>query len=113
MCRWESPTQFLIFIPYPWQLTVLLPVFLIKGDEPALEIEADDNSNKKAKGVLTKRQTQILRLIAQGKTSREIADELFIGVRTVETHRKNMIRILGLRGKGELMRYALEKKYKF
>ncbi|MFV9550478.1 response regulator [Algibacter sp. PT7-4] len=70
-------------------------------------------NNNKAKGVLTKRQIQILELIGQGKTSREIADLLFIGIHTVDTHRKNMVRILGLQGKGELMRYALEKKYKF
>lgn len=71
------------------------------------------NCNSKTKGKLTKRQTEILALVAQGKTSREIADQLFIGVHTVDTHRKNMIRILGLKGKGELMRYAIEKKYKF
>ena len=65
------------------------------------------------KGKLTKRQKEILHLIADGKTSREIADQLFIGVYTVDTHRKNIIRILGLRGRGELMRYALEKKYDF
>jgi two-component system nitrate/nitrite response regulator NarL len=67
----------------------------------------------KTKGLLTKRQIEILELIALGKTSREIADELYIGVHTVDTHRKNMTRILNLQGKGELMRYALEKKYKF
>lgn len=78
-----------------------------------IKVEADNNSNKKAKGKLTKRQIEILNLVAQGKTSREIADELFIGIHTVDTHRKNMIRILGLKGKGELMRYALDKKYKF
>ncbi len=71
------------------------------------------NSSTKTKGILTKRQIEILELIAQGKTSREIADMLFIGIHTVDTHRKNMARILGLQGKGELMRYALEKKYKF
>ncbi|NOY47052.1 MAG: response regulator transcription factor [Chlorobi bacterium] len=71
-----------------------------------------DSSSKK-KGLLTNRQVEILELVAQGKTSREIATQLFIGIRTVETHRKNMIRILGLRGKGELMRYALDKKYRF
>lgn len=71
-----------------------------------------DNTTKK-KGLLTKRQIEILELIALGKTSREIADDLFIGVHTVDTHRKNMARILGLQGKGELMRYALEKKYRF
>ncbi len=78
-----------------------------------IEANADNNRNKKAKSLLTKRQVEILALIAQGKTSREIADDLFIGLHTVDTHRKNMIRILGLQGKGELMRYALEKKYTF
>jgi len=78
-----------------------------------IEIEVENDANKKAKSILTKRQVEILSLVAQGKTSREIADELFIGIHTVETHRKNMIRILGLHGKGELMRYALEKKYRF
>lgn len=71
------------------------------------------NRTNKTKGILTKRQIEILELIAQGKTSREIADLLFIGIHTVDTHRKNMVRILGLQGKGELMRYALEKKYRF
>ena len=69
--------------------------------------------SKSPKGLLTKRQKEILSLIAQGKTSREIAEELFIGIHTVDTHRKNMMRILGIKGKGELLRYALEKKYRF
>lgn len=73
----------------------------------------EGESSKTKKGTLTKRQLEILELVGQGKTSREIADQLFIGIHTVDTHRKNMIRILGLQGKGELMRYALEKKYKF
>lgn len=73
----------------------------------------NSTTNNKTKGILTKRQIEILELIGQGKTSREIADMLFIGIHTVDTHRKNMVRILGLQGKGELMRYALEKKYKF
>lgn len=76
-------------------------------------IELTSDSSKKNKGILTKRQIEILKLVGEGKTSREIADELFIGIHTVDTHRKNMIRILGLQGKGELMRYALERKYKF
>ncbi|MFD2914847.1 response regulator transcription factor [Psychroserpens luteus] len=73
----------------------------------------NSENSTKTKGILTKRQIEILELIGLGKTSREIADELFIGIHTVDTHRKNMARILGLSGKGELMRYALEKKYKF
>ncbi|WP_340201413.1 response regulator [Ascidiimonas sp. W6] len=63
--------------------------------------------------ILTKRQIEILKLIAQGKTNQEIADLLFIGRTTVETHRKNMISALGLKGSGELLRYAIEKKYNF
>lgn len=65
------------------------------------------------KGLLTRRQQEILKLIALGKTNQEIADELFVGKTTVETHRKNMIRKLHLSGVGELLRYALDKKYNF
>lgn len=78
-----------------------------------IKLDAKNKDNQKRKGILTKRQIEILKLIGHGKTSREIADELFIGVHTVDTHRKNMISILGLKGKGELMRYALDRKYKF
>jgi two-component system nitrate/nitrite response regulator NarL len=70
-------------------------------------------SGVKPKGPLSRRQVEILKLIASGKTNQEIADQLFIGKTTVETHRKNMIRILNLKGAGELLRYALESKYKF
>jgi len=73
----------------------------------------EENNNTTQKSLLTKRQQEILHLIGQGKTSREIASELFIGIHTVDTHRKNMARILELKGKGELMRYALDKKYQF
>ena len=40
----------------------------------------------------SERETQILQLIAQGKTSREIADELYISLNTVDTYRKRMIK---------------------
>jgi len=73
----------------------------------------DEAVTRRKKTVLTKRQIQILKLIAQGKTNQEIADTLIIGKATVETHRKNMIRKLNLKGAGELLRYALESKYKF
>lgn len=73
----------------------------------------DLESDKRTKGVLTKRQIEILKLVALGKTNQEIADELIIGKATVETHRKNMIRKLNLKGAGELLRYALESKYNF
>ena len=65
------------------------------------------------KSSLTKRQKQILELIGEGMSSKEIGERLHIGVETVDTHRKNMMKILNLQGKGELMRYALEDKYKY
>ncbi|NAS14294.1 response regulator [Poritiphilus flavus] len=71
---------------------------------------ADKNHSK---SILSSREKQILGLIGRGKTSSEIADELYIGKSTVDTHRKNMIRKLGLSGPGELLRYAVEKKYDF
>lgn len=76
-------------------------------------IVSEIDSTKKTTGILTKRQIEILKLVARGKTNQEIADELFIGKTTVETHRKNMIQKLGLKGAGELLRYAMEKKYRF
>lgn len=72
--------------------------------------QAEKNSTQ---SVLSKREREILQLIAKGHTSHQIADELFIGKSTVDTHRKNMIRKLGLSGAGELLRYAVEKKYDF
>lgn len=80
--------------------------------DPAIKIPDSANTST-PKGPLSKRQVEILKLVALGKTNQEIADELFIGKTTVETHRKNMIRILNLKGAGELLRYALESKYKF
>lgn len=76
-------------------------------------IKISDTANSTKDNVLTPRQIDILKLIAQGKTNQEIAEILFIGKTTVETHRKNMIRTLDLHGSSELLRYALEKKYDF
>jgi len=56
---------------------------------------------------LTPRETEVLRLVAQGYTSQQIADRLSISVNTVETHRAHIMDKLGLRGRAELVRYAL------
>jgi len=56
---------------------------------------------------LTARETEVLRLVAQGYTSQQIADRLSISVNTVETHRAHIMGKLGLRGRAELVRYAL------
>ena len=64
---------------------------------------ADDQS----RSALTGRESQILALIADGHTSREIADMLVISPRTVERHRENLRHKLGLRNRVDLTRYAI------
>lgn len=57
---------------------------------------------------LSPRQREILALLGQGKANKEIAAELNISVKTVETHRSRMMEILQLRRSGELLRYAMQ-----
>ena len=59
-------------------------------------------------GVLSERELDVLRLLALGHTNSEIAKQLHISPRTVETHRANLQSKLGLSGRPELVRYALE-----
>ncbi|CAL2084164.1 LuxR family two component transcriptional regulator [Tenacibaculum sp. 190524A05c] len=68
---------------------------------------------KSDKVVLSNREKEILSLIANGKTSKEIAETLFIAKTTVDTHRKNMIRKLNLKNGNELVKYAIDMKYQF
>ncbi|MHB8693402.1 MAG: LuxR C-terminal-related transcriptional regulator [Solirubrobacteraceae bacterium] len=58
---------------------------------------------------LSERELEVLRLIALGYTNSEIAKQLFISARTVESHRANLQTKLGLTGRPELVRYALER----
>jgi DNA-binding CsgD family transcriptional regulator len=57
---------------------------------------------------LTPRERQVLHLVAGGRTSSEIAGQLSISVKTVEVHRANLMRKLGVRNRIELVRYALQ-----
>jgi two-component system response regulator NreC len=59
-------------------------------------------------GDLTEREVEVLRLIALGHTNNEIAEQLYLSVRTVETHRAHIQQKLGLSTRAELVRYALE-----
>ena len=59
---------------------------------------------------LTPTERRILRLIAAGQSSKEIADGLFIHYRTVENHRVNIAQKLGLRGHNAVLKFALEHK---
>jgi two-component system response regulator NreC len=56
---------------------------------------------------LSERETDVLRLIALGHTNAEIAEQLYISVRTVETHRAHIQQKLGVSSRAELVRSAL------
>lgn len=58
---------------------------------------------------LTPREREVLHLAAQGKHNAQIAEHLSISIRTVESHRSNMMRKLGLRSQIDLARYAIER----
>jgi DNA-binding NarL/FixJ family response regulator len=60
-------------------------------------------------GLLTSRERDVVRLIALGFLNREIADQLAISVKTVETHRMRAIEKLGVRCRADLVRYALQR----
>ena len=76
-------------------------------------IDENVTIGKSDKIVLSNREKEILNLIANGKTSKEISETLFIAKTTVDTHRKNMIRKLELSSGSELIKYAIDKKYQF
>ena len=58
-------------------------------------------------GGLSQRETQVLQLLALGYTNQEIAEQLVVGVRTVETYRKRIMDKLNLHTRAQLVRYAL------
>jgi len=67
--------------------------------------------NRQPEDPLSPRERQILQLIAEGKTSKEIAQLLFISIHTVHNHRKNIRRKLSIRKNADLVKYALKHGY--
>jgi DNA-binding NarL/FixJ family response regulator len=63
------------------------------------------------KPVLTPREIEVLRQIAEGKSNREIGDLLFISVHTVERHRANIMEKLNFKKTADLVKYAIQKGY--
>jgi DNA-binding NarL/FixJ family response regulator len=60
---------------------------------------------------LTNREREIVKLIAEGKSSKEIGELLFISSRTVQHHRANIMRKLNLKKTADLIKYAIQKGY--
>lgn len=73
-------------------------------------LQKNGASTASPQDTLTLSERRVLRLVADSKTSKQIADELFISVRTVDHHRANICAKLSLEGKNALLTYALTNK---
>ena len=82
---------------YPAAVSALVRDYLQRSDE---------NGDGE---ILTPRELEVLKLIAEAHTSKEIADTLVISIKTVERHRANILEKLGMRDRVELTRYAIRR----
>jgi two-component system response regulator NreC len=73
-----------------------------------LVTEETEERRRAQQDPLSDREHEVLRLLALGHTNQEIADMLYISVRTAETHRAHIMQKLGLSTRAELVRYALD-----
>lgn len=62
-------------------------------------------------GNLSEREKEILKLVVKGKTAQEMADELFLSIHTIYTHRKNILKKLSCKNATELLNYAMSKGF--
>jgi DNA-binding NarL/FixJ family response regulator len=83
---------------YPSAVTTLVRDYVERGGRGEEEFD-----------VLTPRELEVLKLIAEANTSKEIADKLFISIKTVDRHRQNILDKLGMRDRVELTRYAIRR----
>jgi DNA-binding NarL/FixJ family response regulator len=81
---------------YPSAIAALVRDHVERGDEERFD-------------VLTPRELEVLKLIAEARSSKEIAAELVISLKTVERHRQNILDKLGMRDRVELTRYAIRR----
>jgi two-component system response regulator NreC len=73
--------------------------------------QAERRDSQSPDSTLTKREEEILRLIAKGLNNQQISSQLFISPRTVDTHRTNIMQKLDIHDAANLVRYALENGY--
>jgi two-component system response regulator NreC len=66
------------------------------------------NGSKRQVDILSRRELQVLRLVARGFTSAQIAKQIFVGVKTIETYRARLTQKLGLRTRSDVIRFAVQ-----
>jgi DNA-binding NarL/FixJ family response regulator len=75
--------------------------------KPALRLPGLQRRSLRPSGALTRREREILQLLAEGHTNKAVAKLLGISVKTAETHRARVMRKLGIKSLAELVRYAI------
>ncbi len=91
-------------------------VEMVRRIEGRASLEAADNGEEngavavKPRRVLTAREREVMKLLAEGRTVRSAADALGLSVKTVDAHKFNLMRKLGLHNKAELVMWAIQKK---
>ncbi|MBI4596029.1 MAG: response regulator transcription factor [Candidatus Tectomicrobia bacterium] len=85
--------------------------FSSRASQAVLEgfVKESETEEKSDKVALTKREKEVLTLIAQGVSNKEIANRLFVSVRTIETHREHIMSKLNVHTVAELTMYAIAK----
>ncbi len=104
-----APSELLSAIRAVFQnKTYLFPSLVRKLLDDYLErLKVGEEEDSYAK--LTTREREVLKLIGEGYTSREIAEMLFLSINTVERHRTNLMDKLGMHNKSQLIRFAIRK----
>jgi DNA-binding NarL/FixJ family response regulator len=88
------------------------PFLSTRVSEAAAKMPAGDDSasNRSSRSRLTPREREVLQLLAEGKSNKEVAEILHISVKTAETHRANIMLKLDFHSITELVRYAVRNK---
>jgi two-component system response regulator NreC len=87
---------------------VALPEEQVAGNGIGGEIPIDEAASRKR--VLTAREREVLKLLAEGRTVRSVAGILGLSIKTVDAHKFNLMRKLGIHNKAELVMWAIRKK---
>jgi two-component system, NarL family, response regulator NreC len=75
---------------------------------PDLQALAESNQGYTRGTVLTAREQEVMRLLAEGRTVREVASELSLSVKTIEAHKLNLMRKLDIHNRASLVEYAIQ-----
>jgi DNA-binding NarL/FixJ family response regulator len=99
---------------YPGLAKALIRAYLVPQSAPQSVLQQHESTARAAlehtMDVLTPREVEVLKLVAEGHTNQEIADQLVLSIKTVQAHRANVMEKLGLNDITHLVRFAIRHK---